>query len=194
MARMVNCVILGAEAEGLVAPELGHDRAGMGRVPVEETVLKTTETEEVVLLLEVVDRPFVDRAEVVIEQLVVGVVLLAGHAVLAGVGVEFDVTGVVTALEHLGDGCVVSGFRGPDEVVVGDVEPAPGIGELRGDRVTELLRGQTRGVGGLTDLAPGCVGSGEGADASNARWMSESTSFSRETSSGSMGSALSSSA
>ena len=96
-----------------------------------------------------VDRPFVDRAEVVIEQLVVGVVLLAGHAVLAGVGVEFDVTGVVTALEHLGNGCVVSRFRGPDEVVVGDVEPAPGIGELRGDRVTELLRGPTRGVGGL---------------------------------------------
>jgi hypothetical protein len=56
------------EAEGLVAAELGLDGAGVGGVPVEQAVLEAAEAEEVVLLLEVLDRPLVDRAQVAVER------------------------------------------------------------------------------------------------------------------------------
>ena len=45
--------------------------------------LEGAEPEEVVLLLEVLDRGAVDRAELAVDQLVLGVVLLAGDAVEA---------------------------------------------------------------------------------------------------------------
>ena len=44
------------EPERLVAAELGDDRSRVGRVPLEQPVLEPRETEEVVLLLEVLDR------------------------------------------------------------------------------------------------------------------------------------------
>ena len=89
------------QAERLVAAELGHDGAGVGGVPVEQAVAVAREPEEVVLLLELVDGQLVDRAQVAGEQLVVGVVRLAAHAVLAAVVVELDVAGVVAALQQL---------------------------------------------------------------------------------------------
>ena len=61
-----------------------------------------------------------------VDQLVVGVVLLAGDAVLARVHVELDVAGVVAALQELCDGGLVARLGRADEVVVGDVQPLPG--------------------------------------------------------------------
>ena len=111
------------DAERLVAAELGHDRAGVGVVPRQQPVAEAGEAEEVVLLLELVDGRLVDRAQAAGQQLVVGVVRLAAHAVLAAVVVELDVAGVVAALQQLGDRGVVARLGGADEVVVGDVEP-----------------------------------------------------------------------
>ncbi len=98
------------------------------------------------------------------DQLVVGVVLLAGDAVLAGVRVELDVAGVVAALEEFGDGGLVARLGGADEVVVGDVQALPGVGEQRGDRVDELLRRLPGGLGGLLDLEAVLVGAGDVLD------------------------------
>ena len=127
------------EAEGLVAAELRLDGTGVGGVPVEQALLETTEAEEVVLLLVVLDRPLVDAAQVAGVELVVGVVLLARHAVLALVDVELDVAGVVTALQQLGHTDLVAFLGGADEVVVGDAEAVPRLLVERGDLVDELL-------------------------------------------------------
>ncbi len=136
----------------------------MRRVPVEEAVLEPRQAEEVVLLLEVVDRPLVDRAQLAVDQLVVGVVLLARHAVLAAVEVELDVAGVVAALQQLDHGALVPRFGRADEVVVGDLEAPPCLDELRGDPVGELLRRRAGGLGGLLDLEAVLVGAGEELD------------------------------
>ena len=65
----------------------GTTAAGVGLVPVDQRLLEGAQPEEVVLLLEVLDRHAVDRAQAPVEQLVLGVVLLAGHAVQAPVEV-----------------------------------------------------------------------------------------------------------
>ena len=67
---------------------------------LEQTVLVAGEAEEVVLLGDPVDRGAVDRAHAV-DQVVLGVIGLAGHAVEALVGVELDVAVVVDPLEEL---------------------------------------------------------------------------------------------
>ena len=143
---------------------VGLDRPWVGGVPVEQSVLEAAEAEEVVLLLVRVDQPLVDRAQVAGQQLVVGVVLLAGDAVLAAVHAELDVAGVVAALQQLDDGGLVARLGGADEVVVGDVQPVPGVGELGRDLVAELLRGLAGGLGGLLDLETVLVGAGEVLD------------------------------
>jgi hypothetical protein len=55
----------------------------------------------------------------------------------------------------------VAGLGGADEVVVGDVQPLPRVGELGGDLVGERLRRLAGGVGGLLDLEAVLVGAGE---------------------------------
>ncbi len=156
------------QPDRLVAAMFGCERLGVSCVPVEEAVLETREAEEVVLLLEVLDGALVDRAAVGGavdgDQFVVGVVLLAGHAVLAGEGVELDVAGVVAALQQLGDGGLVARFGGADEVVVADVESFPGRRELRSDVVGEGLRRDSGSFGCLLDLEAVLVGAGDVLD------------------------------
>ena len=142
---------------GTIAP-------GMGRVPVEQAVLEAREAEEVVLLLELLDRQLVDRAQVAGEQVVVAVVQLAAHAVLPPVQVELDVAGVVAALQQLDDGGPVPWLGRADEVVVGDLQVLPRLGELRGDRVGERLRLESGRLGGPLDLEAVLVGAGEEVD------------------------------
>ena len=142
---------------GTIAP-------GWASYHAEQPVPEAGEAEEVVLLLELVDGRLVDRAQAAWQQLVVGVVRLAAHAVLAAVVVELDVAGVVAALQQLGDRGVVARFGGADEVVVGDVEAAPRRGEARGDPVGELLRSEPRRGRRLLDLLAVLVGAGEELD------------------------------
>ena len=70
----------------------------------EQLVLEARQLEEVVLLGDVLDRAQVDRAEVAVHELVLGVVRLARHAVEAFVRAELDVAGVVHRLQELLDG------------------------------------------------------------------------------------------
>jgi hypothetical protein len=149
------------QSERLVAPELRHDRSRMGRVPVEQAVLEAGEAKEVVLLLELLDRQLVDRAQVAGQQVVVAVVQLATHAVLASVEVELDVTGGVATLEELLHRGPVAGLGRADEVVVGDLEVLPRLGELRRDRIGERLRIESGRVGGPLDVEAVLVGSGQ---------------------------------
>ena len=148
----------------LVAAELGDDRLGVRGVPLEQAVLEAAEAEEVVLLLVVLHLDLVDRAQVAVDQLVVGVVLLAGHAVLALVHVELDVAGVVAPLQQLADAHLVALLGGADEVVVGDVQLLPRLLVQRGDRVDELLRRLAGGVGRVLHLLAVLVGAGEEVD------------------------------
>lgn len=67
-------------------------------VPLQQSILETAEPEEIVLLFEVIDRAFVNRAQAAIQQFIIGEVLLTSHAVLAGVRVKFNVARVVAAL------------------------------------------------------------------------------------------------
>ena len=153
------------QAECLVAAVLRRHRRRVLRVPVEQAIFEAREAEEVVLLLEVLDRAQMDRAQVLDavdgDEIFLGVVELARDAVQALEHVEFDVAGVVATLEEFGDGGLVAGFGGADEVVVGDVQPSPRLGELRGDAVGELLRGEPGRLGSLLDLEAVLVGAGE---------------------------------
>src|SRR4029079_8197756 len=106
---------------------LGLDRFGMDGVPVEQPILEAAEPEEVVLLLVELDGGAVDRTQTALEQLVVGVVLLAADAVLAAIGPELDVAGVIAPLEQFEHCAPVTRLGGADEVVVGDVQAVPGM-------------------------------------------------------------------
>ena len=121
-------------------------------VPLQQAVLEAAQLEEVVLLLDRLDRALVDRAQVAGQQVVVGVVELTRHAVLAAVETELDVAGVVAGLQQLLDGDAVALLGRADEVVVGDVQPLPRLDEGGGDRIGELLRRQVRVGGRVLDL------------------------------------------
>ena len=81
------------------------------------------------------------EAQLAVQQLGLGVVLLARDAVKPAVCVLDDPAVVVDLLEELLHRPVVSGFGGPDEVVVADVELGPRRGEPGGELVGPLLRG-----------------------------------------------------
>ena len=149
------------QAEGFVAPELRHDRAGMSGIPIQQSILEAAESEEVVLLLDVFHGQVVDATQVAGVELVVGVVLLAGDAVLALVEVELDVAGVVAPLQQLGDADLVALLRRADEIVVGDVQLLPRLLVERGDRVGEVLWRLAGGFRGLLHLLAVLVGAGE---------------------------------
>ena len=139
------------------------DGVGVGLVPLEEPVLEGAQLEEVVLLLEQLDRRAVDGA-VAVDELGLLLVVLAGHAVQPAVDPELGVAVVVDLLQELLHGPVVAGLGGADEVVVGDVEPVPGLDEARRRAVHPLLRGHAVGLGGPGDLVPVLVGPGEEED------------------------------
>ena len=151
------------EADDFVHAVVGHDRARVLGVPVEKTVAVARESEEVVLLLHVFDGALVNGA-IASHEIVLDVVGLTRHAVETAVGIEFDVAVVVTGLEQALNSDAMAIFGGADEVVVGDVEFAPRVGEQRGNGVDELAWGHAGGVGGLLNLQAVLVGAGEEVD------------------------------
>ena len=126
------------EAEHLVAPRRRLHRVGIRGVVVEQALLVARQLEEVVLLGDPLDRPAVDRA-LAVDQLVLGVIGLARHAVEALVGTELDVAVVVDDLEELLDRPHVAGLGGADEVGVGEVEERREGPELLAGPVDHLL-------------------------------------------------------
>ena len=151
---------LADEAQDLVAAGVGLDGVGVGLVVGQQPVLVAGQLEEIVLLPHPLDGPPVDGT-VAVDQLVLGVIGLAGHAVEPLVGAELDVAVVVDLLEHLGDGPVVAGLSGPDEVVVADPELFPRLAEALAGAVGPVLGGQPLGLGRLGHFQAVFVGSGE---------------------------------
>ncbi len=151
--------------QDLVAAGLGLDRLGMRLVVLEEAVRVGREAEEVVLLDHPLDRPLVDRAEPV-DQLLLGVVGLARHAVQALVRPEVDVVPavVVDGVQELHDRSRVAGLGGPDVVVVRDVKPGPDLAPTRLHRVDPLLRRHALLLGRPLELQAVLVGAGEVED------------------------------
>ena len=114
--------------QDLVPPGLGLDRFGVRLVVLEEALGVGGEAEEVVLLDHPLDRALVDRAEAV-DELLLGVVGLARHAVEPLVGPQVDVvpTVVVDGVQELLNRGRVPRLGRPDVVVVGDIEAGPDL-------------------------------------------------------------------
>ena len=148
------------DAERLVALAVGLHEVRMGVVPVEQALLVTAELEEVVLLLDELDRSVVDGA-VPVHQVALGVVGLAGNAVEPLVRAELDVAVVVDLLQPLLRRDVVARLGGADEVVVGDAELGPRALEALARLVGHLLGRKAALLGRPLDLQAVLVGAGE---------------------------------
>src|SRR5438270_9588322 len=151
------------EAQRLVALGGGLDRLGIVLVPPEEAVLVAAEPEEVVLLLHEPHR-YAGNGAAAVDQLALGVVGLARDAVGPLVGPQLDVPVVVDGLQEALDGQVVAGLARADEVVVGDLEQAPGLPEALHRPVGPLLGGHPVGLRRLGHLEPVLVRPGQEDD------------------------------
>ena len=129
------------------------DEVGMALVVLEQGLLERAQPEEVVLLLHLDHRAAVHRA-LAVDELLLGVVVLAGDAVQAGVGAQLNEAVVVDLLEELLHHRVVPGLGGADEVVVADVEALPGLDEAGRRAVGPLLGRRAVGFGRFDDLRP----------------------------------------
>ena len=123
------------EAEGLVALGLGHHRVGLASYQSMSGCSKALEPEEVVLLLEVLHRHPVDRAQSAVEEVVLGVVLLTRARSRGRGRCPCRCSRSRRSGQELWTAPVVAGLGGADEVVVGDVEVGPGRGEPGGQLV-----------------------------------------------------------
>ncbi len=154
------------QAEDLVAPGLRLQPRRVFGVVREEPVRVRREPEEVVLLHDVFDGTLVDRAQPAVEQLFRRVVRLARDAVQPLVGTEVDV--VPAVLVHVGeellDRALVAGLRGPDVVVVGDVQARPDLLPLRLHVVDPDLGREAGRLGGALQLQAVLVGPREVED------------------------------
>ena len=126
------------EAERLVALRLGQDDMGVGRIPVDQRLLKGAQFEEVVLFLQELERGSVVGAQIALEDLVGCVVALTGDTVETPIGVLVDVAVVVDPTQELLHAGGVPRLGGPDEVVVRDPETGPSLGEPGGHLVGPL--------------------------------------------------------
>ncbi len=153
------------QRQDLVAAGLRFDGLGVALVVLQEPVGVGGETEEVVLLPELLDRPVVDRA-VPVDQVVLGVEELARDAVQALVGPQVDVVPavVVDGLEELDHRRHVPGLGGPDVVVVGDVQAVPDLLPPGLHVVDPPLGIHPGGLGGPLELLPVLVGPGQMED------------------------------
>ncbi len=145
------------EAERLVALGDRPDEVGVGVVVLEQPLFERAQLEEVVLLGHLDHRPPVHRA-LAVDQLVLGVVVLARDAVEADVDAQLDEPVVVDPLQEFLDDLVVPGLGRADEVVVGDLERPPGLDEALRGAVRPRLGRHVRRLGRLDDLGPVLVG------------------------------------
>ena len=127
LARAADREVLeaaGDEAPRLVVAEVRQHEVRPLVVEREQPVLVRGESEEVVLLLDVLDAIAVLGA-LAVDELVFRLELLAADAVQAGVDVLVDIAVVVDALEEVTDERLVAVIRGSD-VEVGLAPTAPG--------------------------------------------------------------------
>ena len=158
------------ELDDLVADALRLHEVGLGVVEVEQLLLELAHAEEVVLLLQDLDRARVDLADqlarVVADlgelEVVELLVLLAADAVVALVLARVDEAVVVELLQEHRDGLLVARLGGADEVVVRDVDRVEqGLPGALDQLVGPLLRLDPVGDRGAQDLLAVLVGAGQ---------------------------------
>ena len=131
------------------------------RVELLEALLEGGELEEPVLLLLAVERDLVDRAGVVLADLVLGLEVRAARAVPALVDALVDVAVVVDRLHERLDRALVPRVRRADEEVVGDVDARDQRLEALRVAVGELLGRDALALGRLRDGLAVLIGAGE---------------------------------
>ncbi len=120
------------ETQGLVAFRNRAHEVGVAVVMVEQPLLEPAQLEEVIVLLHLHHGTAVHGA-LPVEELLLGVVILARDAVEARVGRQLDVPVVVNALQELLHHGVVAGLGRSDEVVVGDFENTDQVSTKRAE-------------------------------------------------------------
>ena len=156
----------GDEAHDLVAPALGLDETRVLFVVPEERAGVLLEPEEIRLVLHQLDRRPVDGTDVArLEEVLLGLELLAADAVPALVRAEIDVLRM-PALDLLPEplrAALVSRLGRPDEVVRLDLELRPGGAEASAHLIDEDRRRHAPLLRFALDLEAVLVGPGEHA-------------------------------
>ena len=143
----------------------GCDRVGVRVVPVEQAVLEAAEAEEVVLLLDVLDRAAVDRAQVAVDELVLGVVRLAARRSTGPRRCRARCRRCRST--RWSSSCTPAWWRGSVVRMKSSLEMSSSFhasAERGRDRVGLLLRATPGGLGRLLDLEAVLVGAGEEED------------------------------
>ena len=137
------------KAAHLVHAERGLNKVGVLVIELEQLVLERRELKEVGLLLHALERTVAIGAQVLADAAVlfvalldlrIGKVGLVGHAVPAVIAALIQVAGLLHALPQILHGVMLARLGGTNEVVVGDLELAPKLLEVRSLAVGPLLR------------------------------------------------------
>ena len=158
------------ERAHLVAARLGLNGRRRLRVPLEQLRRVLRQSEEVVLLLDPLDRRPVNLADLLAVlgvDVVLGLRRLAADAVHAVVLGLVDVAGRCQPLPHLGDRRLVARLGRADEVVVRDPDARPRRLELLGDAVAVRLRLHSLLARDALDLLAVLVEAGQEEDVSS---------------------------
>ena len=161
------------KAAHLVHAERGLNKIGMLVIELEQLVLEGGKLKEVGLLLHALERTVAVGAQVLADAAVllvalldlrVGEVGLVRHAVPAVVAALIQVAGLLHALPQILHGMMLARLGGADEVIVGDLELAPKLLEVRSLAVGPLLRRHVVLGCGLGDLLAVLVHAGQKLD------------------------------
>ena len=154
--------------ERLVAIAIGADEVGIFLDVAANGLAMLLELEEVVALLDALDRSVVHRADVAGEQFLFGVEALAADAVEAFIVLEIDVAAFIAAREHLLHERLMHRVGGADENIVADVERGPGVAKEGADVVGERLRLEPQRFRRALVLVAVLVGAGDEGDVAGA--------------------------
>jgi hypothetical protein len=147
-------------AQHLVLAALRLQEVRVIRDPLPELVRVLGHLEEVVLLLEPLDR-VARHGALAIDQVLLGPEPLLGLGVPALVVRSVDVTRIIQRLECRLDHPGVAVFRGADEVIVGDLQPLPERLEWHAELVHVLLRTHSPLGGSIVHLLAVLIGTGQ---------------------------------
>ena len=149
------------KATHLVHAERGLDKVGVLIIELEQLILESGKLKEVGLLLHALERTVAVGAQVLADAAVllvalldlrIGEVGLVGHAIPTVVAALIQVAGLLHALPQVLHGMMLARLGGANEVIVGNLELAPKLLEVRSLAVGPLLRRHVVLGRGLGDL------------------------------------------
>ena len=161
------------KAAYLIHTERRLDKVGVLVIELEQLVLEGGKLKEVGLLLHALKRTVAVGAQVLADAAVllvalldlrIGEVGLVRHAIPTVVAALIQVAGLLHALPQVLHGMMLARLGGADEVVVGDLELAPKLLEVRSLAVGPLLRRHVVLGCGLGDLLAVLVHAGQELD------------------------------